>query len=364
MNPAPSSPAAQRRWRAVVSRNADADGQFVYAVRTTGVYCRPSCPSRRPLAHNVRYFATPAAAEQAGFRPCRRCRPERVAALDDAVAARIRAACAAIEQAESIPSLAGLAAHAGLSRFHFQRLFKRVVGVTPKEYYAAMRRRRLQRALASGAGVDAAVYEAGFGSSSRVYERTASLLGMSPAAYARGAPGERIRCGYVRTALGWLGVAMTDRGVCAIEFGASRDALAQTLRRRFAQAAIAPADAALRVALARLAQFVAQPQAGLDLPLDVRGTAFQHRVWQELQSLPVGTTVTYGELARRVGNPRGARAAARACATNPVALAVPCHRVIAADGALGGYRWGVARKRALIAREQAAANPAPKRAQS
>ncbi len=343
------------RWRALARRDAAADGRFVYAVKTTGVFCRPSCPSRRPLARNVVYFDTAAAAERAGFRPCRRCRPERELSPRDDTLARLRAACRAIEAAEAPPRLTALAAAAGLSRFHFQRLFKRVVGVTPRELYVAHRRSRFQRALAAGESVDAALYGAGFGSASRVYERAGALLGMSPAAYARGAAGERIRCGFARSALGWVGIAATDRGVCAIELGASRGELAARFAERFARAEVDPANGALSAWLAAVVAFVERPERPLRLPLDVRGTAFQQRVWRALQSLPPGETATYGGLARTVGRPGAARAVARACATNPVALAIPCHRAVAADGSPGGYRWGVRRKRVLLERERAAA---------
>jgi AraC family transcriptional regulator of adaptative response/methylated-DNA-[protein]-cysteine methyltransferase len=348
------------RWRALSRRDAAADGRFVYAVTTTGVFCRPSCPSRRPLARNVVYFDTARAAERAGFRPCRRCRPEREVSPRDDTVARVRASCRAIELAEAPPRLAALAAAAGLSRFHFQRLFKREVGVTPREYYVARRRERFQRALAGGESVDAAVYGAGFGSASRVYERADALLGMSPAAYARGAAGERIRCGFARSALGWIGVAATDRGVCALELGADRAELAGRLAGRFPRAVVDAADGALSRWLAAAVAFVERPAAPLELPLDIRGTAFQQRVWRALQSVPPGETTSYGALAETIGRPGAARAVARACATNPVALAIPCHRVVQEDGSAGGYRWGVRRKRALLERERAVAARGPR----
>jgi AraC family transcriptional regulator of adaptative response/methylated-DNA-[protein]-cysteine methyltransferase len=359
MNPALDSASPTEKWRAVARRDCAADGRFVYAVRTTGVYCRPSCPSRRPLARNVIHFDTAAAAERAGFRPCRRCRPERAMSPGDDTLARVHATCRAIETAEAPPTLAALAAAAGLSRFHFQRLFKRVVGVTPREYFVAHRRERLQRALATGEDVAAAVYGAGFGSASRVYERSDALLGMSPAAYRRGATGERIRCGFARCALGWLGVAMTARGVSAIELGASRAEIERSLARRFDRAVLEPADDAASEWLVAAVAFVEQPVKPLELPLDICGTAFQQRVWRALQRVPPGETVSYGTLARTVGTPGAARAVARACATNPVALAIPCHRAVAADGKSGGYRWGIARKRALLERERAATRSQP-----
>ena len=340
------------RWRAISARDPTADGAFFYAVTTTGVYCRPTCPSRRPLRENVRCFETNDDAERAGFRPCRRCHPERGPSPEDDRRSRVLAACRTIERAESPPALAALAAAAGFSRFHFQRLFKRVVGVTPREYHAARRRERLQQSLARGDAVDAALYDAGYGSPSRVYERTGELLGMSPGAYRNGAPGELIRCGYARTALGWLVVAATARGVCAIELGASRAELAGRMGRRFGRATLVGADPELDAWLRALVAFIATPARQPELPLDVRGTAFQQRVWRALRAIPPGTTLSYGELARRVGLPRGARAVARAVASNPVALAIPCHRVIAGDGGIGGYRWGVERKRKLLVHER------------
>ena len=272
----------------------------------------------------------------------------------DDVRARMLAACRTIDGAESAPTLAALARAAGLSRFHFQRVFKRIVGVTPREYHAAQRRKRLQRALGDGTPVDAALYDAGYGSPSRVYERADRLLGMSPGAYRNGAPGAVIRCGYARSPLGWLAVAATARGICAIELGATRTELVERIGRRFGRATLAGADPELDAWIATIAAFVATPAGRLDLPLDVRGTAFQQRVWRALQAIPSGATLSYGELARRVGMPRAVRAVARAVATNPLALAIPCHRVVAADGGIGGYRWGVERKRRLLARERAA----------
>ena len=342
------------RWRAIRTRDERADGAFFYAVTTTGVYCRPTCPSRRPRPEHVRLFDSVAAAERAGFRACRRCHPGRSVSPEADVRDRVLAACRTIDRAEAPPTLTALAREARLSRFHFQRLFKRIVGVSPREYHAARRRSRLQEALGRGTAVDAALYDAGYGSPSRVYERADRLLGMSPGTYRNGAPGAVIRCGYARTGLGWLAVAATARGVCALELGASRAELVERIGRRFARATLVGADAALEAWLAAIGAFVAAPARGLDLPLDVRGTAFQQRVWRALQEIPSGATVSYGELARRVGMPRAARAVARAVATNPVALAIPCHRVIAADGGLSGYRWGTARKRKLLERERAA----------
>jgi AraC family transcriptional regulator of adaptative response/methylated-DNA-[protein]-cysteine methyltransferase len=346
------------RWRAVTIRDATADGTFVYAVKTTGVFCRPTCPSRRPRPQNVLFFPSPADAVRAGFRPCRRCRPDRVSSPHDDALGRIRAAIRAIESAQSPPTLAALAAAAGLSRFHFQRLFKRTVGVSPREYYAARRRDRFQRALRAGESVDGALYGAGYGSPSRVYEHARSLLGMSPAAYRNGAPGERIGVALARSSLGWVGVAATARGVCAIEIAATRAQCAGALASRFPQATTDTRTGRLDRWLAAAVAFVERPQLPLRLPLDIRGTAFQQRVWRALQATAPGETLSYGALARRLGVPQGARAVARACATNPVPLAIPCHRVVPAGGSTGGYRFGAARKRALLERERPAATAA------
>ena len=263
----------------------------------------------------------------------------------------VREACNAILADERPPRLDALARRAGLSKFHFQRQFKRIVGASPRDFHAADRARRLQQALVRGDGVDEAIYGAGYGSPSRVYERTDELLGMTPALYRSGAPGVRIRHAVVRTELGWLLVAATPRGLCTVEFGANRAGLVAGLRERFHAADLAPADAALSIWAARIVGFVARPTAALDLPVDLAGTAFQLRVWQALRAIPPGETVSYGALAARLGMPAATRAVANACAKNPVALAVPCHRVVGSDGALRGYRWGTERKSALLARE-------------
>ena len=276
------------RWHAVSVRDAAADGSFVYAVKTTGIFCRPSCPSRRPKLENVAFFASAAAAAGAGYRPCRRCHPERARSPRDDSAERIRAACRAIEAAEAPPTLAALAGTAGLSRFHFQRLFKRTVGVSPREYFAGRRRERLQRALEQGDSVDGAVYGAGFGSPSRVYEHSGRLLGMSPAAYRNGAAGQRIRRAFARSSLGWVGIAATARGVCGIEIAASRAAAAAQLARRMPHAIVEQEAGALDDWLAAVVAFVEAPQTPLRLPLDIAGTAFQQRVWRALQAVPPG----------------------------------------------------------------------------
>ncbi len=353
-----ADPLDDERWLAVAGRDAGADGRFVYAVRGTGIYCRPSCPARRPRRENTAFFDTAAEAARAGFRPCKRCRPDEAASPLDSRAALMREACRAIEDSDEPPSLAELAGKAGLTRFHFQRLFKGVTGVTPKEYAQACRRRRLQESLGSGEGVSAAIHGAGFGSASRVYERSGELLGMSPAAFRRGAPGETIRHALAETSLGWLLVAATNKGLCAIELGDDPQTLREGLQRRFPKARHVPADAELDGWLRQVVAALDHPADFPPLPLDIRGTAFQQRVWKALRDIPAGSTVSYAELAARLGRPGAARAVALACAGNALAVAVPCHRVVGGDGSLRGYRWGLARKKALLDRERKQAESA------
>jgi AraC family transcriptional regulator of adaptative response/methylated-DNA-[protein]-cysteine methyltransferase len=339
------------RWRALCTRDARADGQFVYAVLTTGVYCRPTCASRRPRRENVTFHGAPSAAERAGYRPCKRCRPEGVSPRA-ARAGVLLEACRRLDQAEQVPRLAQLAHELGFSPYHFHRLFRATFGVTPKQYAEAARRRRVQSELERGGSVTHAIYAAGLGSSAPVYARGAAMLGMKPSEYRKGGAGTRVRYTITRSALGLLLVAATERGLCSVELGSERTALLDRLKQRFPKAAIARADDAMTTWVARIVAFVEQPRAGLELPLDVRGTAFQERVWRALREIPCGTTVSYAELARRVGAPGAARAVAGACARNPLALAIPCHRVVRSDGGISGYRWGVARKRALLERER------------
>lgn len=335
------------RWQAVLAREAaPACGAFIYAVTTQGVFCRPGCPARPPLRRNTRFFDGTSDAEAAGFRACKRCDPkgERAALHQAAVAA----ACAMIAASETIPSLAALAARAGYARHHFLRLFREVTGVTPRAYAEAVRGRRLQAALAGGARVADAVAEAGFGSESRVYGRPA--LGMTPGAARRGAKGEVIGLGRADSVMGPLLVGATAKGVCFIGFGEPMQALEGDLRRRFPHATLAE-DVSLAGTVAAIAAHLREPGGALDLPLDIRGTAFQRRVWEALQTIPSGETRSYGGLAAEMGAPTATRAVARACALNPLAPIVPCHRVVAADGALTGYRWGLAAKRRLLADE-------------
>jgi len=340
------------RWDAVLARDpAPACGPFLYAVTTQGVFCRPGCPSRPPLRRNTRFFADAAAAEAAGFRACKRCDPkgERAALHAEAV----RAACDLIESSETIPSLAALADRAGYARHHFLRMFRDITGVTPRSYAESVRARRLAASLAEGARVADAVAEAGFGSESRVYEDTGRVLGMTPGAARRGGAGERIRVALADSALGLLLVGATASGVCFIGFGEDEAALRGDVARRFPNAAVEDAPEALAGTVREVVAFIAEPRAALDLPLDLRGTAFQRQVWQALQRIPFGTTTTYSGLAATMGRPEAVRAVARACAQNHISLAVPCHRVVGKDGDLTGYRWGVPRKRALLAKERA-----------
>jgi AraC family transcriptional regulator of adaptative response/methylated-DNA-[protein]-cysteine methyltransferase len=341
------------RWAAVLARDPEpACGPFLYGVATQGVYCRPGCPSRAPLRRNARFFADAAAAEAAGFRACKRCDPKGERAAIHAAA--IRAACELIEASETIPSLAALAARAGYARHHFLRLFREVTGVTPRSFAESVRARRLADALAAGERVADAVAGAGFGSESRVYEAPGRALGMTPGAARRGGAGEVIRCALAETALGPLMVGATEKGVCFIGFGEDAAALAGDLARRFPRARIEQAPEALAATVREVVAFIAEPRAALDLPLDLRGTAFQRRVWEALRRIPLGETRTYGGLAAEMGEPRATRAVARACAENKVSLAVPCHRVVGKDGDLTGYRWGIPRKRALLRAEAAA----------
>jgi AraC family transcriptional regulator of adaptative response/methylated-DNA-[protein]-cysteine methyltransferase len=335
-------------WDQVLHRHAGTD--FFYAVATMGVYCRPACPSPRPLRKNVRFFRSPSEAEAAGFRACKRCDPkgERARIAQDVV----RDASDFIEASEDIPSLDALAKRSGYSRFHFLRMFRDHTGLTPRSYAEGVRARRLHAALADGNRVIDAVAEAGYGSESRVYEKTATLLGMTPGAARRGGRGERIRTAFADSPFGRLLVGATDKGVCFIGFAEPDHALMGDLRRRFPNATIAADDGGLAATVRAVMEFLREPKQALDLPLDLRGTAFQQRVWRTLCTIPAGETRTYAQLAEMAGNPKAIRAVARSCATNPVSLAVPCHRVIGSDGGLTGYRWGVPRKKALLEREK------------
>jgi AraC family transcriptional regulator of adaptative response/methylated-DNA-[protein]-cysteine methyltransferase len=342
------------RWTAVVARDRGADGTFYYSVDTTGVYCRPSCPSRRPNPRNVRFHGTMADAERAGFRPCRRCKPGQPL-LEQLHAAKVAEICRVIDGSENTLQLADLAARAGMSLYHFHRVFKAVTGVTPRAYAAARRRTRVRRELTKETKtVTEAIYDAGFNSAGRFYETSGALLGMTPTAYRAGGAAAEIRFAVGQCSLGSVLVAQSAKGVCAILLGEDPDALVRDLQDRFPRATLVGADPAFEETIARVVGLVEQPARGLDLPLDVRGTAFQQRVWQALRDIPVGSTATYAEIAARIGAPNGARAVAQACGANPLAVAIPCHRVVRTDRSLSGYRWGVDRKARLLEREGAA----------
>jgi AraC family transcriptional regulator of adaptative response/methylated-DNA-[protein]-cysteine methyltransferase len=342
----------EQRWAAVQQRDGQADGQFYYSVRTTGIYCRPSCGSRPALRGNVRFHATAQEAEAAGFRPCLRCKPDQPP-LAERQAALVARMCRLIDEAESEPDLASLAEAGGISRFHFHRIFKAHTGLTPKAYAAGVKQRRIQAGLAGQASVTDAIYAAGFNSSGRFYAQSSGALGMTPTAYQAGGSGAAIRFAVAECSLGAILVASTDKGICAILIGDDPDALARDLQDRFPKAELIGAEPDYEQVVAAVIGMVEAPGIGLALPLDVRGTAFQQRVWQALREIPAGQTVSYAELAERVGAPRGARAVAGACAANAIAVAIPCHRVVRNDGSISGYRWGVERKAELLKREGA-----------
>lgn len=344
--------AEENYWPAVLARDAQADGLFVYAVRSTGIYCRPSCPSRRPRPEQVAFYASPAAAEQAGFRACRRCRPGQSRAPDQQVE-MVQQACAYIEAhlSESL-TLAALGAHFGVSPYHLQRMFKRVTGVSPRRYSDARRLDCFKEQLRQGGAVTEALYEVGYGSSSRLYERAPAQLGMTPVIYRRGGWDTQICYTIVDCPLGRLLLAATERGICAVAMDGSDDVLETNLVAEYPSAAIRRDDASLAQWAALIVRHLRGDLPHLDLPLDVRATAFQARVWEALRAIPYGATRTYGEIAAAIGAPGAARAVGRACATNPASLVIPCHRAVGGDGALHGYRWGLERKRALLEQER------------
>ncbi|HEY2904755.1 MAG TPA: bifunctional DNA-binding transcriptional regulator/O6-methylguanine-DNA methyltransferase Ada [Vicinamibacterales bacterium] len=339
----------ERRWESVVRHDKTADGAFVYAVSSTGVYCRPSCPSRRPHRARVVFFDRPGDAERAGYRACRRCHP--AAPPVDRWIEKIQRACVYLSNVDGHPSLAALANRLGGSPYHFQRNFKRIVGVTPREYADACRLRKVKRNLRRGGDVTDAMFDAGYGSSSRFYERAAPKLGMSPSTYRRGGEGMDIRFEIVDSPLGRLMVAATGRGLCAVCMGDADAELEQRLSREYPAATIARDTGALTRWTREILAHLAGKHPQLDLPLDVRATAFEWQVWQALGAIPYGETRSYSEVAASIGRPRAARAVASACARNPVALAIPCHRVVPAAGGTGGYRWGPERKKALLSGE-------------
>lgn len=338
------------RWAAVVSRDAQADGKFFYSVKTTGVYCRPACAARSARPENIEFHATAAGAERAGFRACKRCKPDQIP-LAEQHAGTIAELCRLIENSEHTPTLEQLANHANLSTFHLHRVFKGITGVTPKQYAAAHRTKRFKAELGRGGTVTAAIYGAGYNSNGRFYEQSNQVLGMTPTAYRGGGANTEIRFAVGECSLGSILVAASDRGVCSILIGDDPNELARDLQDRFPRAHLIGGDAGFEQLVARVVGFVEAPALGLDLPLDVRGTAFQQRVWQALREIPAGRTVSYSHIAYRIGAPKAVRAVGAAVGANPLAVAIPCHRVIRNDGSLCGYRWGVERKRALIERE-------------
>lgn len=341
------------RWTAVVARDPAADGLFVYSVQTTGVYCRPSCGARLARPENVRFHANGADAEAAGFRPCKRCRPDQppLAERNAALAAQ---ACRMIDEAEEEPSLDTLANAVGISPYHFHRIFKEATGVTPKAYAAARRAERVRKELTSSRTVTEAIYDAGFNASGRFYARADAVLGMTPRVYRAGGRDVQIRFAVGACSLGAILVAMSAKGICAILLGDDPEALVHDIQKRFPKAELVGDDPNFADLVARTVGLVERPESRADLPLDIQGTAFQQRVWQALRSIPVGETASYREIAERIGKPRAVRAVASACASNPLAVAIPCHRVVRTDGGLAGYRWGIERKRELIARERVA----------
>ena len=344
--------AGDARWEAVLARDAQADGQFVYGVKTTGVYCRPSSATRLPRRENVEFFETAEAAEAAGYRPSRRTAADQTAVASQH-AALVADACRRIEQADTPPTLADLGAHAAMSPYHFHRVFKKITGLTPKAYAAAHRARRMRAQLGGGeASITEAIYGAGFNSNSRFYEASDRLLGMRPKDYRAGGANAAIRFAVGECSLGSILVAQGERGVCAILLGDDPGRLVRDLQDQFPKADLIGGDASFEQLVAQVVGFIEAPALGLDLPLDVRGTAFQERVWQALREIPLGATASYAAIAQRIGAPKAMRAVAQACGANRLAVAIPCHRVVRSDGDLSGYRWGVERKRALLAREK------------
>ncbi len=340
------------RWERLTNRDGSAEGAFLYGVAATGVYCRPGCPSRLPRKENIRFFASREEAERAGFRPCKRCQPDR-APLAERQAEAVSKACVLIEAVDGRPDFDGVARAIGMSRHHFHRIFKQTTGVTPGAYFNARRRARALDELSRAKTVTEAIYAAGYSSSSRFYETFAPQLGLKPSAFAKGGAGEVIRFALGECSLGSILVAATAQGICAIQFGYAPEPLIEALRGRFPKAELKGGDADFERVVAHVIGLVEEPKRAFDLPLHVRGTAFQQRVWEVLRSIPPGETMTYAEVAAKAGCASAVRAVASACAANKIAVAIPCHRVVRTGGALSGYRWGVERKAALLKREGA-----------
>lgn len=338
----------ESRWQVVLQRDSTGDGAFYYAVKTTGIFCRPGCSSRTPKRENVAFFETVRAAEEAGFRACKRCDPAGTPPSQQ-LTQLITQACQQIESAETEPTLTELAESANMSKWHFQRVFKQTVGLTPKQYAKAKRTQRFRASLKTSPTVTDAIYDAGFGSSSHAYEK--EILAMTPTTYRNGADGLHIRYTISPCSLGQVIIAMTERGVCAIAFNDDEASLVAELNKSFPKAEIMKAEDDLAETVGAVVALIDEPSANHDLPLDIQGTVFQEQVWQALRGIPAGTTIGYAELAQRIGRPKASRAVAQACGANKIAVAIPCHRVVRSDGSLGGYRWGIERKEVLLARE-------------
>ena len=342
---------AEDQWTAVVARDKRQDGQFYYSVKTTGVYCRPSCAARLALRKNVAFHSTPEEAERAGFRPCKRCRPKE-ASLGEQHSLAVEKACRVLEKAVEPLNLDQLATVVGLSPYHLHRLFKAKTGVTPRAYSAALKSKRVQDELDRTATVTEAIYSSGFNSNGRFYELSSQMLGMTPTKFRSGGNGVSIRFAVAQCSLGSILVAAAEKGICAISLGDDPDSLVRELENRFPKANLAIGDQEFERQVAKVIGLVEKPGTGMDLPLDIQGTLFQRRVWQALREIPVGKTASYSEIAGRIGAPKSVRAVARACASNTLAVAIPCHRVVRSDGALSGYRWGAERKKALLSKEE------------
>lgn len=338
------------RWQAIVERNKAADGHFVYGVRTTGVYAQPSGASRLPKRENIEFFDTPEAAEQQGYRPSKRLRRGQPT-LENIYAAKIAAACRYIEQHDEDVPLAEIAEHVGVSIYHFHRLFKTTTGLTPKAYASAHRNQRLRASLNQSERVTDAIFDAGFNSNSRFYETSSAMLGMTPKTWKAGGKGTQIYFALTICSMGDILVAQSEKGICAILLGDDASLLLEDLQDKFPHAELIGGDAQFEKVISQVVGFIEAPEIGLNLPLDIRGTAFQQRVWQALRDIPIGTTVSYTDIAQRIGSPKAVRAVAGACAANMLAVAIPCHRVVRNDGALSGYRWGIERKRVLLNKE-------------
>jgi AraC family transcriptional regulator of adaptative response/methylated-DNA-[protein]-cysteine methyltransferase len=342
----------QARWNAVVQKDHKADGEFWYSVKTTGVFCRPSCPSRRPNRENVEFYSSPKEAEKAGYRPCKRCDPKGPGVAGQHAEAVVKA-CRLIKEAEEYPNLDELAAAVKMSPYWFHRVFKASTGLTPKAYASAHRSNKVRRTLPKRHTVTEVIYDSGFNSNGRFYADSSEMLGMKPKEYRDGGIGNRIRFAIGECSLGAILVASSEKGVCAILMGDDPEVLVRDLQDRFPKANLVGGDSAYEKLVAEVVGFIEVPKIGLDLPLDIRGTAFQRRVWKELQRIPAGKTSTYSLVANRIGSPKSVRAVAQACGANTLAVAIPCHRVLRMDGNLSGYRWGIDRQRALLAREEA-----------